>query len=220
MVPPGEVASPFLSTEPAVFAPCVLASFADGIELLAAPREASFLIAAPPPAVVPPFMESPVVVLLAAGPPACELPPAEPPACASANVCRGRTQRPAQSSCHRHLRKSPLAKNYSSSVVCRPMGLSPAVIVMTLSRLSPPVAPLQSASRAASANETRQLSSTLSTIRRNSGTAGYGRSRNRRRSRSSIRAKWANLISMADIDGRRRRKLSERVFCRKADRQI
>jgi hypothetical protein len=25
---------------------------------------------------------------------------------------------------------------------------------------------------------------------------------------------------MADIDGRRRRKLSERVFCRKADRQI
>ena len=34
MVPPGLVASPFFSAEPAVSAPWVLASFADGIELV------------------------------------------------------------------------------------------------------------------------------------------------------------------------------------------
>jgi hypothetical protein len=33
IVPPGDAASPFLSAAPAVLAPCVLASFADGIEL-------------------------------------------------------------------------------------------------------------------------------------------------------------------------------------------
>src|SRR5438105_14575508 len=33
MVPPGEVASPFLSTAPAVPAPCMLASFDEGLEL-------------------------------------------------------------------------------------------------------------------------------------------------------------------------------------------
>jgi hypothetical protein len=33
MVPPGDVASPFFSAAPAVPAPCVLESFADGIEV-------------------------------------------------------------------------------------------------------------------------------------------------------------------------------------------
>ena len=37
MVPPGLVASPFFSAEPAVSAPWVLASFPDGIELVELP---------------------------------------------------------------------------------------------------------------------------------------------------------------------------------------
>jgi hypothetical protein len=41
---------------------------------------------APELPVVVPFIEEPVVVPLAAEPPAVELPPAEPPLCASANV--------------------------------------------------------------------------------------------------------------------------------------
>jgi hypothetical protein len=76
IVSPGVAASPFFSAEIAVLAPCVLASFEDGMLLWAAEPVAPFFIVAPPPAVVPPFIESPVVVLLAAGPPAWELPPA------------------------------------------------------------------------------------------------------------------------------------------------
>lgn len=64
MVPPGEVASPFLSTAPAVPAPCVLASFGEG-----------FVVALL-------FMLSPALVF---GVPACELPPAALP-CAKAAV--------------------------------------------------------------------------------------------------------------------------------------
>jgi hypothetical protein len=77
-VPPGVVASPFFSADPAVPEPCVLASFADGIELpvVVVGLVASFFIAAPPPVVVPPSIDPPVVDLLAAGPPALESPPA------------------------------------------------------------------------------------------------------------------------------------------------
>jgi hypothetical protein len=46
MVPPRVVASPFLSAEPAVLAPCVLASFEEGIEL--APLAAPVLLELPP----------------------------------------------------------------------------------------------------------------------------------------------------------------------------
>src|SRR5262245_38004559 len=88
MVPPGEVASPFFSADPAVPAPCVLASLPDGgDEPIGAWPVVPFFIALPRwLSVVAPFIESPVVVLLAAGPPAVELPPAVFPAdCASAN---------------------------------------------------------------------------------------------------------------------------------------
>jgi hypothetical protein len=47
-VPPGEVASPSLSTAPAVPAPCVLASFGEGLELPVVVPVAPFFIAAPP----------------------------------------------------------------------------------------------------------------------------------------------------------------------------
>jgi hypothetical protein len=87
IVPPGVVASPFFSAEPAVAAPWLLASLAEGIELPVVAPVALFFIVVPPPAVVPPSMESPVVVLLAAGPPACEFPPAVLLlVCASASV--------------------------------------------------------------------------------------------------------------------------------------
>ena len=86
IAPPGDVASPFFSADPAVIAPCVLASFADGMEVPAVVGGAPFFIAVPPPPVVLPFMASPVVVLLAAGPPALESPPAVLPAWANASV--------------------------------------------------------------------------------------------------------------------------------------
>jgi hypothetical protein len=75
MVPPGVVASPFFSADPAIGAPWVLASFAEGMELPVVVPVAPFFIAVPP-LVVLPFIESPVVVLLAAGPPALLSPPA------------------------------------------------------------------------------------------------------------------------------------------------
>src|SRR5215212_9200709 len=83
MVPPGEVASPFLSTAPAVPAPCVLASFGDGLELPVVVPVAPLFIAAPPP-VVRLFISS-LAVAFEAGPPACEPPLAALP-CASAAV--------------------------------------------------------------------------------------------------------------------------------------
>ena len=49
MVPPGEAASPFLSTAPAVPAPCVLASFGDGLELPLVAFEAGTLACGLPP---------------------------------------------------------------------------------------------------------------------------------------------------------------------------
>jgi hypothetical protein len=86
MVPPGVVASPDFSAEPAVPAPWLLALPGEGAELPVVVPVAPFFIAAPPPVVLP-FMESPVVVLLAAGPPAAELPPAVlAPLCANAAV--------------------------------------------------------------------------------------------------------------------------------------
>lgn len=85
MAPPGVVAFPRLSADPAVLEPCVLESFDEGIVLSAAGPVVPFFIGMPPPEVVPPFIESPVVVLLAADPPACEPPPAVLPApCARA----------------------------------------------------------------------------------------------------------------------------------------
>jgi len=66
MVPPGEVASPFLSTAPAVPAPCVLASFGEGF------------------VVVPLSIWSPAVAF-EAGAPVCPLLPAALP-CARAPV--------------------------------------------------------------------------------------------------------------------------------------
>jgi hypothetical protein len=69
MVPPGEVVSPFFSTALAVPAPCMLASFGEGLEL---PVVAPFFIA-PPPAVVLSFKLLPAG--FGAGPPECELPP-------------------------------------------------------------------------------------------------------------------------------------------------
>jgi hypothetical protein len=86
IVPPGVAASPFFSADPAVLAPCVLASRDEGIAPLAAGPVCPFFIMAPPPCVVPPFIEPPVVVWLAAGPPDCELPPAELPVWANAIV--------------------------------------------------------------------------------------------------------------------------------------
>jgi hypothetical protein len=76
MVPPGDAASPFFPTEPAVPAPCVLGSLEEGIELpVVVAGVPSFFMAGPPPVVLP-FMLSPVVVFDPAGPPAFESPPA------------------------------------------------------------------------------------------------------------------------------------------------
>jgi hypothetical protein len=82
MVPPGLVASPFFSAEPAVPAPWVLASFVDGIELVEPPL-------APVVPELPPVDGVCCVVsllgLAAAGPPDVELPHAdEPLLCATA----------------------------------------------------------------------------------------------------------------------------------------
>lgn len=55
-------------------------------EGLAVPFGLLMVPPAPERPVVVPFIEEPVVVPLAAEPPAAELPPAEPPLCASANV--------------------------------------------------------------------------------------------------------------------------------------
>jgi hypothetical protein len=86
MLPPGVVALPVFSAEPAVDAPWLLASPADGAVLPVVVPVDPFFMAAPPPVVLP-FIDSPVVVLLAAGPPAAELPPAVlPPLCAKAAV--------------------------------------------------------------------------------------------------------------------------------------
>ena len=71
MVPPGEVASPFLSTAPAVPAPCVLASFDEGLELPVVVPVTPLFIAAPA-VVVLLFISSPVVAF-EAGSPACAL---------------------------------------------------------------------------------------------------------------------------------------------------
>ena len=83
MVPPGLVASPFFSAEPAVSAPWVLASFVDGIELVELPL-APVVPEAPPVDGVR-CVES-LLGLVAAGPPDVELPPADEPAlvCATA----------------------------------------------------------------------------------------------------------------------------------------
>jgi hypothetical protein len=76
MVPPGDAASPFFPTEPAVPAPCVLGSLEEGMELpVVVAGVPSFFMAGPPPVVLP-FMLSPVVVFDPAGPPAFESPPA------------------------------------------------------------------------------------------------------------------------------------------------
>jgi hypothetical protein len=84
MVPPGLVASPFFSAEPAVSAPWVLA-FPDGIELV----ELSLAPVVPeaPPVDGVRCVES-LLGLVAAGPPDVELPPADEPAlvCATARV--------------------------------------------------------------------------------------------------------------------------------------
>ena len=83
MVPPGLVASPFFSAEPAVSAPWVLASFPDGIELVELPL-------APVVPETPPVdgvrCVGSLLGLVAAGPPDVELPPADEPAlvCATA----------------------------------------------------------------------------------------------------------------------------------------
>ena len=66
MVPPEDVASPFLSTAPAVPAPCVLASFGDGLDAPVVAPAVPFFLAAP-------FMSSPAVVF-EAGPLCCGLP--------------------------------------------------------------------------------------------------------------------------------------------------
>ena len=83
MVPPGLVASPFFSAEPAVLAPWVLASFVDGIELVELPLAPVALGEPPVDGVC--CVES-LLGLVAAGPPDVELPPADEPAlvCATA----------------------------------------------------------------------------------------------------------------------------------------
>jgi hypothetical protein len=83
MVPPGLVASPFFSAAPAVPAPWVLASFADGIEVVELPL-APVVPEAPPVDGVCWVVS--LLGLVAAGPPDVELPPAdEPPlVCATA----------------------------------------------------------------------------------------------------------------------------------------
>jgi hypothetical protein len=93
MVPPGLVASPFFSAEPAVSAPWVLASFPDGIELVELPL-------APVVPETPPVDGVRCVVsllgLVAAGPPDVELPPADEPAlvCATAKELARVKKRP------------------------------------------------------------------------------------------------------------------------------
>jgi hypothetical protein len=83
MVPPGLAASPFFSAAPAVPAPWVLASFADGIELVELPL-APVVSEAPPVAGVCCVVS--LLGVVAAGPPDVELPPAEEPplVCATA----------------------------------------------------------------------------------------------------------------------------------------
>jgi hypothetical protein len=65
----------------------LMAGFPDGFRPLFAPGAAlpALLPVVEVPVVVP-FVDEPVVVPLAAGPPTAELPPAEPPLCANANV--------------------------------------------------------------------------------------------------------------------------------------
>ena len=77
MVPPGLAASPFFSAEPAVPAPWVLASFADGIELVELPL-APVVLEEPPVDGVCCVVS--LLGLIAAGPPDVELPPADEPA--------------------------------------------------------------------------------------------------------------------------------------------
>jgi hypothetical protein len=82
MVPPGLVASPFFSAEPAVSAPWVLASFVDGIELVDPPL-APVVLGEPPVDGVRCVVS--LLGVVAAGPPDVELPPAdEPLLCATA----------------------------------------------------------------------------------------------------------------------------------------
>jgi hypothetical protein len=88
MVPPGEVASPFLSTAPAVPAPCVLASFGEGLERPVVVPVAPFFIAAPPAAVLL-FISSPAVDF-EAGRSACEPPPTALPCASAAVLARAR----------------------------------------------------------------------------------------------------------------------------------
>jgi hypothetical protein len=71
-----------LSTAPAVFAPEVLASRDDGVELPTVVPVALFSVAVPLPVVL--LLLPPVVVWPAAGPPVVEPPPAVPPVCANA----------------------------------------------------------------------------------------------------------------------------------------
>lgn len=90
IVPPGEVSLlPDFSAVPAVGAPELLASPGFGAIPVALGLE-PFVIAPPLPPVVLPFIDPLVVVPLAAGPPAAELPPADPlgelPVCATAKV--------------------------------------------------------------------------------------------------------------------------------------
>ena len=77
IVPPGLAASPFFSAEPAVPAPWVLASFADGIELVELPL-APVVLEEPPVDGVCCVVS--LLGLIAAGPPDVELPPADEPA--------------------------------------------------------------------------------------------------------------------------------------------
>lgn len=81
IVPPGDVPLPILPVEPAVGAPELLASPADGaIPVPEGLPPGVFVMPPPGPPVVLPLIDPPVVVPLAAGPPADELPPAVPPA--------------------------------------------------------------------------------------------------------------------------------------------
>ena len=98
MVPPGLAASPFFSAAPAVPAPWVLASFADGIELVELPL-APVVPEAPPVAGVCCVVS--LLGLVAAGPPDVELPPAEEPplVCATAENWRELKRPPVSRSC-------------------------------------------------------------------------------------------------------------------------
>jgi hypothetical protein len=122
-VPPGLAASPFFSAEPAVPAPWVLASFADGIELVELPVVASVPLEPPPVAGVCCVVS--LLGLVAAGPPDVELPPADVPPLLWASAREFATVKAAASKyVVRFMKLPPIVDRYRSALTSKKLSSS------------------------------------------------------------------------------------------------